>query len=332
MKSQSIFLSLSLAIFLFVFYLGLEGVHADDIDINVDLDGDISLEEGVLDDTDESVSDSNKENKEDVFKSIHELVQRKLYLNWRLSGLKLDDRITAESYLAVDLTDGEYILLKKNSSIAYPIASITKLMSAVIAAENIDRNQIIELTNPMLHTYGYSPSLFPGARLTSMDLMKVSLIQSTNDAAESLTYFMSTGVFVDRMNAKARQIGMDSSIFVDAHGLSPENLSTVGDIAKLLDYINIEHPEIMEITGEQNFQLPNPYGKLLTFRNLNTFHDIPGFIGGKTGYLPESKQTYATLLEIGDRTIAVVIFRSDGRKDDLETIYGWLKDNPKFKD
>lgn len=270
---------------------------------------------------------------EERLKYIEELVDEKIYLLWRASGIELMEAISAESFTIVNLSQDRNIILKKDDAKKYPIASITKLLSSVVAMENLDIEEKITLTPAMLQSYGYSPSLFPGAIVKAKDLMSAALTQSTNDAAETLTYFMDKGVLVGMMNIKAQQIGMKNSFFYDAHGLSPKNVSTADDIVRLLEYIMENHPEILEITCLEHFQLPNIYGTPLTFRNLNLLHNIPkeNFIGGKTGYLPEAKQTYTSLFKVGDETFAVVILMSENRRSDLEKIYEWLNKNPRIK-
>ncbi|MGM0482666.1 MAG: D-alanyl-D-alanine carboxypeptidase family protein [Patescibacteria group bacterium] len=321
-KTETFLTTILILVVTLSFGISLKMAEAEDLTVDGE---DISLPEDV--DDDDILPEKKK-----ALEEIHELIQRKIYLKWRLEGVELENEISAKSFLVSDLSEDEHVLIKRDEEISRPIASVTKLMSAVIAAENIDENEKISLKSSMLNTYGYSPSLFPGAEVRAKDLMKAALIQSTNDAAESLTYFMDKGVFVGLMNIKAHQIGMKDSFFYDSHGLSPKNKATASDIVRLLNYIDEEHPEIFEITCEEDFQLPNPYGRSLTFKNLNIFPDIPGFIGGKTGYLPEAKQTYATLFELNGRTYAAVILRSDNRKEDVDTIFRWLEENPEFKD
>lgn len=243
-----------------------------------------------------------------------------------ISKFKLEKEITAESYLAVNLSDSP-VIFKKNIDRLYPIASITKLMSAVVAFENINVNQTITLTEKMLEPLGYSPSLFLGLNVSAKNLLRASLIQSTNDAAESLTYFLEEGEFLALMNQKAKELDMVNTFFYDSHGLNPSNRSTAPDIARLLTYIYENHPEILNITKDDNFWLSNQAGRLLKFKNVNNFYQIPEFIGGKSGYLPEAKQTLASLFNLNEESIAIILLYSKNRRTDILKILNWFKNN-----
>jgi D-alanyl-D-alanine carboxypeptidase len=200
-------------------------------------------------------------------------------------------------------------------------------MAAIIAFENINLDQRITLTKKMLKPEGYSPSLFLGLNVKAKDLLKAGLVQSTNDAVEALTYFLKRGKFLKLMNQKAKEIGMDSTVFYDAHGLNPANISTASDMAKLLKYIHQAHPEILSITKDNDFWLPNKKGRLLKFKNLNNFYQIPEFVGGKSGYLPEAKQTFASVFNVKGKPIAIILLCSQNRQTDTLKILDWLKNN-----
>lgn len=256
-----------------------------------------------------------------------QILQKEIqHLKTLISKFKLEKEITAESYLVVNLSDNS-VVFKKNIERLYPIASITKLMSAVVVFENIDINQTITLTEKMLEPLGYSPSLFLGLNVSAKNLLRASLIQSTNDAAESLTYFLEKGNFLVLMNEKAKELDMANTFFYDSHGLNPSNRSTASDIVKLLTYIYENHPEILSITKDNNFWLPDQTGRLLKFKNVNNFYEIPEFIGGKSGYLPEAKQTLASLFNLNEEPFAIILFYSKNRQADTLKILNWFKNN-----
>jgi D-alanyl-D-alanine carboxypeptidase len=232
--------------------------------------------------------------------------------------------ITASSYLAVDLSDNS-ILLEKNSDKAYPLASVTKLMTAVIALENIGMDQEITLTEEMLIPLGQSPSLFEGLNVSAENLLKASLIQSSNDAAESLAHFLGKEKFIDLMNEKAQELGMDGTVFYDVHGLNSANNSRAADLVKLLVYIRENHAEILSITKSNSLWLPNETGTMLKFQNVNNFYPLLAFIGGKTGYLPEAKQTLASIFNVSGKEIAIVLLHSANRQADVFAILKELR-------
>jgi len=233
-------------------------------------------------------------------------------------------QITAQSYAAINLFDNS-IILEKNSGQAYPIASITKLMTAVIAFENISINQKIILTEEMLRPWGHSPALFLGLNISAENLIKASLIQSTNDSAESLAYFTGKEKFIPFMNQKAKELGMTSTVFYDAHGLNPQNRSTVQDLTKLLNHIYKNHPQILTITKDNDFWLPNQTGRLLKFRNMNNFYHFSDFVGGKIGYLPEARQTFASIFNVNKEPVAVIILYSNNPQADIFSILKKIK-------
>ena len=241
-----------------------------------------------------------------------------------IARLILQKEILAESYLVIDMSNGS-VILEKNANQEYSIASITKLMNAVVVRENLDNAKSITLTREMLKPEGQSPSLFLNSNVTVKNLLKASLIQSVNDAAQSLSYVIGNEKFLGLMNQKANELGMVNTRFFDVHGLDPKNHSTAKDLAKLLEYVDKNHPELWEITKNDDFWLPDVTGKLLKFKNMNNFYALPEFIGGKTGYLPQAKQTLASMFNLEEKPVAIVLLRSKNRQTDTVKIIDWIK-------
>lgn len=255
---------------------------------------------------------------------IEILRQEVLLLQSLLTNMRATEPITAASYEAVNLADGS-VLLEKNAGQSYPIASVTKLMTAVVTLENIAPQQPITLTAPMIQPLGQSPSLFLGLKASAEDLVKAMLIQSANDAAEALAHALGKETFLNTMNQKARELGMANTRFADAHGLSLANRSTASDLAKLIAYIRETHPEILALTRDNNFWLPDETGRQLKFKNVNNFYPLSYFQGGKTGYLPEAKQTLAAVFEVRGKPIALVLLSSANRQADAFSLLNQLK-------
>lgn len=255
---------------------------------------------------------------------IEILQQEILVLQALVKNYNLRQDINAPSYIVENLSDGS-IILQKDSEKSYSIASVTKLMNAVISLENIDMAQSITLTDQMLTPLGQSPVLYSGLKITAENLLKATLIQSVNDAAQSLSYFLGNEKFISLMNQKAKELGMQNTAYYDVHGLNPSNHSTAGDLAKLVSYINQKHLKIWETTRSNNFWLPNSAGMLLKFQNVNNFYYLSDFVGGKTGYTPEAKQTFASVFNVNGKQIAITLLYSENRMADIFNILRQLK-------
>ncbi len=281
----------------------------------------------------ESTSGLSEEEREILIEEYEAIRRRLDYLKWYIEKFEIEKKIGPLSYLVYDIQE-EKTLLKKNDNHSYPIASITKVMSAVVTQENIDINQKITLTSAMFLPNSWqrqSPAIYAGTTLTAGDLMKASLIQSTNNAVHSLTHFLNEGEFLKKMNETAKAIGMKNTQFFDAHGISSLNRSTAPDILKLMTYVSKNHPEILEITKEENFQLPGKcpeYNWICTFKNLNLFHEVDNFVGGKTGFTNKAGNTFAGVFDFDGRRYSIVLLNTKSRTADTQKISEWLSQRP----
>lgn len=256
--------------------------------------------------------------------SLQQEIQR---LSQLIANLRLVKEINAKSYLVINLSDSSIILEKEKDQKQIP-ASTTKLMTAVVAIENLDLDQRITLNQEMLLPLGWSPALYLGLSISAKNLLKASLIQSANDAAYALTFFVEKSEFLNLMNQKAKDLAMSDTVFFDSTGLSPNSKTTAQDIAKLLSYIYQSHPEILETTKNNDFWLPGYDGRMLKFKNINRFYEIPEFVGGKTGYLKKAGETLASIFRIKEKPLTIILFSSKDRQADVIKILNWLKTNP----
>ena len=279
------------------------------------------------------VTEISETEREILMEQYKELKKRLNYLRWYVKKFAIQEELGAIAYSVIDLSQ-ESTLLQKNSENAYSIASITKLMTAVVASENIDINQEVTLAQEMFLPNSWqrqSPAIFPGAKILAGDLMKASLIQSTNNAAHSLTHLVSEKDFIELMNEKASEIGMNDTSFHDAHGLSEKNESSAQDLAKLLAYVLENKPHLLEITKEKKFQLPGEcpeHGWICTFMNLNIFHGIAEFVGGKSGFTNAAGNTFAGVFSFEDTPYSIVLLNTKSRTKDTQKIWEWLKEKP----
>jgi len=237
-------------------------------------------------------------------------------LKMLLTNMNAKSGINSPAYIAVELESGK-TLLSKNSEQARPAASITKMMTATIARENIDENKKITLTDSMLAPAGNSSVLYAGREIDIKTLLKAVLIQSSNDAAEALAQAAGKENFLALMNQKAAELGMENTVFFDPCGLNPKNKSTPADLAKLVAYVHKNHPEILAIGKSNDFWLEDKSGVWMKFQNVNNFYPLAAFVGGKTGYLPEAKQTIAGVFNVNGKPTAIIVLYSANRQADV---------------
>ncbi len=250
--------------------------------------------------------------------------QEILALKSLIENFNSTKEVSAASYVAEDLSSGK-ILLSKNTEDQHPIASVTKLMTAVVSLENIDMDEKITLTDKMLSPFGESSCLYAGLKISAKDLLKAMLVQSSNDAAQALSYFLGNEKFVKKMNKKAKDLDMENTVYYDVHGLSKDNQSTAKDLAKLVSYINKNYPEIWNNAKNNNFWLADASGQMLKFQNLNNFYYLDDFVGGKTGYTDQAKETLASVFEVNGKQVAITLLYSENRMSDTFNILKQLK-------
>lgn len=206
-----------------------------------------------------------------------------------LENLKID----AKAAISVEIKDKsqERILFEKNSQEPLPIASLTKLMTALIIfdlTETYDFSQPISITKKAANQEG-SSDLRVGEELSVGDLLCIMLIESSNDAAFALTEPIGEKAFVDLMNLYAKDIGLKDTLFVDSTGLDPGSISSVRDLVILTRYIIDNYPQIFEITIHQQYGTATNTNELLA--------EVSGIIGGKTGWTPEAGGCLLLILE-----------------------------------
>jgi D-alanyl-D-alanine endopeptidase (penicillin-binding protein 7) len=217
-----------------------------------------------------------------------------------------------------------------------PIASITKLMTAIVILESgVPLSEPIRIERADIDRYkGSRSSLSVGMEFTRSDLLKLALMASENRAASALARTFPGGkeVFVDAMNRKAQLLGMSNSRFVDATGLRPGNVATAEDLAILVAAAH-EYPVIREFTTAESFsaevQNSRRY-RVLRFINSNRLVRSASWEIGlsKTGYISEAGRCLVMQARIADRPLIIVLLDSWGkltRIGDANRIKRWLE-------
>ncbi|MFZ2072482.1 MAG: CapA family protein, partial [Minisyncoccia bacterium] len=239
---------------------------------------------------------------------------------------KKQPKIKAEAYLVGDLDTGE-IILAKNKDQQFPIASVSKLMTAVVSEDIQNKSEIAQISKKTLATYGENGNLRLNEKIKTGDLIYPLLLESSNDAAEALAEKSGRDTFIEKMNEKSKELGLFLTSFEDPSGLSENNHSTATDLFKFAKYLKINKPDLLTITTKKSFN-----NKIHTWFNNSQFLNFEGYIGGKRGYIDESKQTALSIFSIpisesGARNIGIIVLRSPDRYKDVSNIFNYLKKN-----
>lgn len=210
------------------------------------------------------------------------------------------------------------VLYQKNSDAVRPIASITKLMTALVVAESgLPMDEMLEIIDEDVDRVKHSSSrLRVGSKLNRADMMHLALMSSENRAAHALgrSYPGGLPAFVRAMNDKARALGMRNTRFVEPTGLSSDNVASPRDLVKLLTATS-QHARIQQYTTNDQYSVQPVRGRQLVFNNTNRLvknanWDIQV---SKTGFINEAGECLVMLTKIEDREVAIVLLNSTGR-------------------
>jgi len=237
--------------------------------------------------------------------------------------------------LLVDNKGNKKVLYKKNSKKRLPIASISKLMTALIVLDNFDLSQTVIISPKAVSQPEDFGNLKANQKLSVKDLLFSALIESSNDAAYALSEVIGKEAFVDLMNLEADYLGLKETRFFNPTGIDsdPINYSTTEDLAKLTVYLLNKHPLIWEILSLAELEIYDSEGNfhhkaVTTNEFLKKSKFLKGFkiIGGKTGETPKAGGCLCLVLEIPQKGYLInIILNSDDRFGEMEKMIDWLK-------
>lgn len=235
-----------------------------------------------------------------------------------------DLEMKVKSAVATDL-DSNSDMFRFNTGERWALASLTKLMSAVIASEELGLNSNIVITDRAMSTEGVSGNFLLNEVYSSGDLIKAMLVVSSNRAAIALADSIGVLKFVDKMQMKANVLGMEYTAFAEPTGLSFMNQGTVEDLEKLVGYIYRNHPELLEITRQKSVALTElTGGRKNEMLNINAFaHSRPDFSGGKTGFTDQAGGNLITIFEHEGRKLLYIVLGTDDRFGQTELLSDW---------
>lgn len=230
--------------------------------------------------------------------------------------------VSAQSAVLIEQKTGR-VLYEKDAYTKRRIASITKIMTAILAVESGKMNQYVTVSERATRAEGSSVYLKPGEKIKLKELVYGLMLRSGNDAAVAIAEYIGGSVdgFAYLMNQKAREIGMLNSHFTNPHGLDDSNnhYSTAYDMALLMRYA-MQNKTFQEISGTKVYKAPNPTENWdRVWKNKNRLLSKYKYCtGGKTGFTKLAKRTLVTTAQKGDMSlIAVTLNDSDDWNDHI---------------
>lgn len=223
-------------------------------------------------------------------------------------------KIGAKAFIIADVITGD-VYMERRADSRLPIASVTKLMTADIADDVFSPKRVVPVSSR-------------GSSYTARDLFYPLFLRSDNRVAESFAAAYGTHAFLERMNTKAYLLGMRSTSFEDASGISPGNRSSAADLFKFASYLYEKKKHLLEISHAERAEVKSTKGVRWTMASHNRFAADASFLGGKLGFTDAARQTGLSLFKVeieGEaRIIGVVILGSNDWKSDTRTLLSWF--------
>jgi D-alanyl-D-alanine carboxypeptidase (penicillin-binding protein 5/6) len=222
-------------------------------------------------------------------------------------------KLTSRSAILQDLATGQ-VLYAKNANVRRPIASITKIMTALVVLEESSPGEEVVVSARAAHARASELGLVVGERISVRQLLYALLMQSSNDAAMALAEHVGGSVpgFVELMNRQAGRLGLRRTTFQDPAGLEDRGFSTAKDVAAIARAAYSE-PLFARITRTKFHRIPAPSGKVRRIQNRNILLWLyPGAIGAKTGFTTPARHCLVAAADHGGVRLVAVALGSGG--------------------
>ena len=258
--------------------------------------------------------------------------------DWNVIDLEIEAKAASifkinsiDSTLAKDFKLKENILYEKNIDLILPIASITKLMTALIVLEKIDNlEESMIISENAIKAYGNQGELTINEKISVINTLYILLMESSNDAAVALSELVGNRYnvnFIDLMNMKAEELNLENTFFSDPSGYDAKNVSTIKDIVKLIKY-SFSQPIIWQILKTPEIDLTSYDGKI-RHHWVNTdklLNRLPNIIGGKTGYTSEAQGCLVLVIkqDLNNEYLITVVLGAQERFLQTEKLIKWV--------
>ncbi len=218
--------------------------------------------------------------------------------------------ITAKAYLVGDVDTGK-VYIEKRSNDVLPVASMSKLVTALVVDDSFKSVTNIVITAEEASTSPDASNLRAGEQFTAKELLYPLLMNSSNVAAEALASSTNRPQFLELMSGYAWEVGMPSTFFADPSGLSPQNRASARDLFAFAQYMYKSRQDILSITRIpfMTVATTTEHGSHL-FTNIHPFVNDSRFLGGKTGHTDQAGDTMLTILQIGNRKMVFIVLGS----------------------
>ncbi len=229
------------------------------------------------------------------------------------------------SIVVMDLDSGR-ILYQNNAKEKKLIASITKIMTAIITIENINLDKKITVGKEVLKSYGTNTYIEVGEELRVIDLLYGLILRSGNDAALTLSnnVFNNEEEFIKQMNNKSASLGMHKTIFNNSHGLDEEteNYSTAYDYALLSRYA-YQNKIYREIASTKKYTIKTNKKTYIWYNRNKLLNNYKYCTGGKNGYTPSAGKTLVTTASKDNLNLTIVTLNDPNSYDTHESLYNY---------
>lgn len=233
-------------------------------------------------------------------------------------------QINTKSAISIEFrrNGNEKVLFEKDSDKEFPIASLAKLMTALVVMKRYDLKQEVVVSKTAMEQEGEQGDLKEGQFLSVENLLYIMLIESSNRAAYALSEVLGNDWFSSLMNEEAKELGMLNTHFQDSSGLGSNTYSTTRDLAKLSKYLFLNYPLFLKIVSNKEFNLYLPNGtfhhKLVNTNELLGQDDV---IAGKTGYTYGAQGCYMVIQQVGqDKYVVNIILGANDRLLEMQRL------------
>lgn len=239
-------------------------------------------------------------------------------------------QLDANAAMLVHRESGK-VLYEKNATLQVPIASLTKLLSALVVVDLFDPSEVVTIASGSVRVDGQKQTLYLGERMIVRDLMSMMLVESSNDAAYALAaYAREQGIdFVAEMNQRAAALQMSDCRFTDPAGLDDSAYCAARDLLRLVEAALQTAPQLWPIMAQSQLTVWSADGKLI--HEIKSTDEllglIPGVVGGKTGYTDGALGCLILVVKLPgkDDTLISIVLGSRSRFVDTTSLVSWAQ-------